>query len=150
VVLTRQEVKSILGMLKGPEWIMATLLYGAGLRLMECMRLRVKDMDVSSNQIVVRSGKGHKDRVTMLPTAVKEPLHRHLERVKEQYRRDVENGYGGVSLPNALERKYPSAAKEWGWQWVFPASKLYIDRQSGAKKRHHPPLLCRSFTRGWL
>jgi len=137
VVLTRQEVKSILSMLKGPEWLMATLLYGAGLRLMKCMRLRVKDVDFSSNQIVVRSGKGHKDRVTMLPTSVKEPLRRHLEAVRTQYRRDFENGYGGVSLPYALERKYPNAAREWGWQWVFPASKLYLDRQSGAKKRHH-------------
>jgi integron integrase len=136
-VLTRQEVKSILSLLKGAEWIMATLLYGAGLRLMECMRLRVKDADFSSNQIVVRSGKGNKDRVTMLPGSVKEPLYRHLERVKEQYRRDLELGYGGVSLPDALERKYPNAAREWSWQWVFPASKLYIDRQTGAKKRHH-------------
>ena len=137
VVLTRQEVKSMLSLLAGTDWIMATLLYGAGLRLMECMRLRVKDVDLSSNQIVVRSGKGNKDRVTMLPTSVKEPLGRHLEAVTTQYRRDLENGYGGVSLPDALERKYPNAAREWGWQWVFPASKLYIERQSGAKKRHH-------------
>jgi len=137
VVLTRQEVKAILSLLTGTDWIMATLLYGAGLRLMECMRLRVKDVDFASNQIVVRSGKGNKDRVTMLPGSVKEPLRRHLEAVRTQYRRDLENGYGGVSLPYALERKYPNAAKEWGWQWVFPASKLYIDRQSGAKKKHH-------------
>ena len=137
VVLTRQEVKSILSTLNGTEWIMATLLYGAGLRLMECMRLRVKDVDFNSNQIVIRSGKGNKDRVTMLPTAVKEPLRRHLAGVRTQYQRDLENGYGGVSLPYALERKYPQAAREWGWQWVFPASKLYLDRQTGAKKRHH-------------
>ena len=124
-------------MLDGTAWLMATLLYGAGLRLMECMRLRVKDVDFSSNQIVVRSGKGNKDRVTMLPTSVKEPLRGHLEWVRRQYQRDVQAGYGGVSLPYALERKYPHAAREWGWQWVFPASRLYTDRQSGTKKRHH-------------
>lgn len=137
VVLTRQEVKSILGVLDGTSWLMAALLYGAGLRLMECMRLRVKDVDFGSNQIVVRSGKGNKDRLTMLPTSVKEPLRAHLERVRRQYQQDVESGCGGVSLPYALERKYPNASKEWGWQWVFPASKLYVDRQSGARKRHH-------------
>lgn len=170
VVLTRQEVKSILSVLNGLEWIMATLLYGAGLRLMECMRLRVKDLDFGSNQIVVRSGKGNKDRLTMVPTAVADPLHRYLEWVREQYRRDLKNGYGGVSLPHALERKYPNAAKEWGWEWVFPASKLYIDRHSGAKKRHHlhksvlqravkeavrqagisKPAGCHPLGRGWL
>jgi integron integrase len=130
VVLTRQEVRAILGVLSGPEWLMAMLLYGAGLRLMECLRLRVQDIDFPSNQIVVRAGKGDKDRVTMLPAAVQEPLRRHLEEVKTQYRRDLENGQGGASLPNALERKYPNAAKEWGWQFVFPASKLSTDPRS--------------------
>ena len=137
VVLTRQEVKSLIDLLHGTEWIMATLLYGGGLRLLECMRLRVKDIDFSSNQIVLRSGKGSKDRLTMLPTSIKEPLRRHLEWVKKQYQRDLQRGYAGVSLPYALERKYPNAAKEWGWQWVFPASKLYIERGSGVTKRHH-------------
>lgn len=137
VVLSRQEVKSVLSSLSGTEWIMATLLYGAGLRLMECMRLRVKDIDFSSNQITVRSGKGDKDRRTMLPASVKEPLCKHLERVRELYKRDLESGFSRVSLPYALERKYPNATKEWGWQWVFPASKLYVDRLSGAKKKHH-------------
>ncbi len=137
VVLTRQEVRAILGALSGPEWLMAMLLYGAGLRLMECLRLRVQDIDFPSNQIVVRAGKGDKDRVTMLPAAVQEPLRRHLEEVKTQYRRDWENGQGGASLPNALERKYPNAAKEWGWQFVFPASKLSTDPRSGMIRRHH-------------
>ena len=137
VVLTRQEVRSIVGLLSGPGWIMGMLLYGAGLRLMECLRLRVKDVDFSCAEIRVRSGKGDKDRVTMLPAAVKEPLRRHLELVKKQYETDLKSGYSGVSLPGALERKYPNAGKEWSWQWVFPASSLYIDRQSGQRKRHH-------------
>ena len=113
------------------------LLYGAGLRLMERLRLRVKDIDFSRSEIRVRAGKGDEDRVTMLPAAVKEPLRRHLEQVKAQHEADLRNDYDGVSLPNALERKYPNAAKEWGWQWVFPASKLYVDHQSGKRKRHH-------------
>ena len=97
----------------------------------------MKDIDFLSNQIVVRGGKGDKDRVTMLPAAVQEPLRRHLEGVRIQYQRDVDNGRGGVSLPNALERKYPNAAKEWGWQFVFPASKLSTDPRSGMTRRHH-------------
>lgn len=138
VVLAKEEVRMILARLHGTEWIMAMLLYGAGLRLMECCRLRVKDIDFTRNEIRVRAGKGDKDRVTMLPAAVKEPLRRHLEQVKQQHEADIGNSYDGVSLPHALARKYPNAAKEWGWQWVFPASKLYQDhRQSGELKRHH-------------
>ena len=137
VVLTRQEVKSILGALDHSDWLMVMLLYGAGLRLMECLQLRVKDIDFTTNQIVVRAGKGDKDRHTMLPTAVKEPLATHLELVKKQHRRDLERGLGRVALPNALERKYPNAGKEWGWQWVFPASSHYTDRATGGKHRHH-------------
>jgi integron integrase len=137
VVLTREEVKSILGLLDGLAWIMGMLLYGAGLRLMECLRLRVKDVDFSRNEIRVRSGKGDKDRVTMLPAAVKEPLLRHLELVRKQYEADVRNGFSGVFLPYALERKYRNAAREWGWQWLFPASKFYVDSQSGKILRHH-------------
>ncbi len=137
VVLTREEVKSILGLLDGVEWIMGMLLYGAGLRLMECLRLRVKDVDFSRNEIRVRSGKGDKDRVTMLPAAVKEPLLRHLELVRKQYEADVRSGFSGVFLPYALERKYPNAARQWGWQWLFPASKFYVDPQSGKILRHH-------------
>jgi integron integrase len=137
VVLTRQEIKSILAVLDRSDWLMAMLLYGAGLRLMECLQLRVKDVDFTSNQIVVRAGKGDKDRHTMLPTAVKEPLAKHLEIIKEQHRRDLDNGLGRVVLPNALDRKYPNAGKEWGWQWVFPATSHYVDRVSGEKRRHH-------------
>jgi integron integrase len=137
VVLSRQEVKSILGILDHSDWLMLMLLYGAGLRLMECLQLRVKDIDFSTNQIVVRAGKGDKDRHTMLPAALKEPLAKHLEIIKEQHRRDLERGLGRVALPNALERKYPNAGKEWGWQWVFPATSHYTDRVTGEKRRHH-------------
>ena len=137
VVLTRQEVKSILGILDHSDWLMVMLLYGAGLRLMECLQLRVKDIDFTTNQIVVRAGKGDKDRHTMLPAVMKEPLARHLEIIKEQHRRDLERGLGRIALPNALERKYPNAGKEWGWQWVFPATSHYTDRETGEQRRHH-------------
>ena len=137
VVLTKEEVKRVLGCLSGTPWLMAMLLYGAGLRLMECCRLRVKDIDFSRNQIVVRAGKGDKDRYTMLPAAVKEPLSRHLQGTKRQHEQDLKNGLGHVALPNALERKYPNAGKDWGWQWVFPAPQHYTDRATGEKRRHH-------------
>jgi integron integrase len=127
----------MLGFLTGPEWLMAMLLYGAGLRLMECLRLRVKDIDFPSNQIVVRGGTGDKDRVTMLPAAVQEPLRRHVEGVRAQYQQDRQAGRGGASLPNALEQKYPHAPKEWGWQFVFLAAKLSRDPRSGKIRRHH-------------
>ena len=104
---------------------------------MECCRLRVKDIDVSRNQIVVRGGKGDKDRYTVLPAAVKEPLLRHLQAVKRQHEEDLRKGLGRVALPNALERKYPNAGKEWAWQWVFPATSHYTDRVTGEKRRHH-------------
>ena len=104
---------------------------------MECMRLRVKDIDFTSNQIVVRSGKGNKDRLTMLPAVVKEPLAWHLTLVRRQHQRDLERGLGHVVLPNALQRKYPNADKEWAWQWIFPASKYYMDRLTGKQYRHH-------------
>jgi integron integrase len=137
VVLTRQEVKSVLGVLDHSDWLMAMLLYGAGLRVMECLQLRVKDIDFTSNQILVRAGKGDKDRHTMLPAAVKEPLVKHLEIIKTQHRRDLDNGLGRVAVPNALDRKYPNAGKEWGWQWVFPATSHYTDRVTGEQRRHH-------------
>jgi integron integrase len=137
VVLTRQEVRAIIQEMEGVEQIMATLLYGAGLRLMECLRLRVQEIDFGSNQITVRAGKGDKDRVTMLPTSVVEPLRRHLEKVKSLYQQDFERGIGGASLPHALERKYPNAPKEWAWQFIFPASKLSLDPRSGKWRRHH-------------
>jgi integron integrase len=137
VVLTRHEMRSILGCLAGSDWLMAMLLYGAGLRLMECLRLRVKDIDVTSSQILVRAGKGDKDRHTMLPAALKEPLGKHLERIKSLHQSDLQRGLGRVSLPNALERKCPNAGKEWGWQWVFPATSHFTDRQTGERRRHH-------------
>jgi integron integrase len=137
VVLTKDEVKRLLNCMSGTPWLMAMLLYGAGLRLMECCRLRVKDIDFSRNQIVVRAGKGDKDRYTMLPATVKEPLIKHLRAVKRQHDEDLKKGLGRVALPNALERKYPNAGKEWGWQWVFPASSHYTDRATGERRRHH-------------
>jgi integron integrase len=135
--LTRQEVKSVLDIVDRTDWLMVMLLYGAGLRLMECLQLRIKDIDFTSNQIIVRAGKGDKDRQTMLPMAVREPLAKHIEIIKEQHRRDLDQDLGRVALPNALNRKYPNAGKEWGWQWVFPATSHYTDRTTGEKRRHH-------------
>ena len=116
---------------------MGLLLYGAGLRLLECARLRIKDVDFASNQIAVRDGKGHKDRVTMLPAAVKAGLAGHLDGVRRQHELDVERGAGWVELPDALRREYPSAGREWAWQWVFPATRFYLERGTGMKYRHH-------------
>jgi integron integrase len=137
VVLRKPEVKALLEMLEGVHWLMGHLLYGAGLRLMECLRLRVKDIDFSANQIVVREGKGDKDRMTMLPLAVKTPLAAHLTRVRELHHRDLARGFGSVYLPHALARKYPQAPKAWGWQWVFPAAQISVDPRSGERRRHH-------------
>jgi len=137
VVLTRGEVRAVLDRLHGVPRLMGLLLYGAGLRLLECARLRIKDVDFASNQIVVRDGKGHKDRVTMLPAAVKAGLARHLDGVRRQHELDVERGSGWVELPDALRRKYPSAGREWAWQWVFPATRIYVDRLTGERRRHH-------------
>lgn len=137
VVFSREEVRDVMYHLAGMKWIMAYLLYGSGLRLMECIRLRVKDVDFSYNQIIVRSGKGNKDRVTMLSQKVKEPLKKHLETVKATHDRDLSEGYGNVYLPYALERKYPNAGTSWGWQYVFPALKRSIDPRSGMERRHH-------------
>jgi len=137
VVLTRAEVKALLGTLAGVHGIMASLLYGAGLRLLECLRLRVKDIDFSSHQILVCEGKGHKDRRTMLPATVQEPLVAHLEHVRLVHQHDLAQGCGRVSLPDALARKYPHADCEWGWQWVFPAAQRNLDPRSGVQRRHH-------------
>jgi integron integrase len=136
-VLTKDEVKTIIDHMNGVPRLMAVLLYGAGLRLMECCRLRVKDIDFSRNEIVVRGGKGDKDRHTMLPLAIKESLCRHMEAMRYQHQEDIEKGLGRVALPNALERKYPNAGREWAWQWIFPAPHHYADRVSGEKRRHH-------------
>ena len=137
VVLTQAEVRALLSQLEGTKWLMASLLYGAGLRLRECLRLRVKDVDFGYRQIVVRDGKGGKDRVTMLPATLIEPLRNHLVRVKRRHERDLEEGYGEVELPFAIERKYPKASRDWGWQYVFPSSKLSADPRSGVIRRHH-------------
>jgi integron integrase len=116
---------------------MALLLYGAGLRLLECCHLRVKDIDFAMNQIVIRDGKGRKDRVTMLPVAVKDTLIAHLVRAREQHQADLRDGAGWVELPNALTRKYPNTGRDWGWQWVFPATRFYVERLTGQRRRHH-------------
>lgn len=137
VVLGKDEVRRILSRMSGAPGLMAMLLYGAGLRLLEVCRLRVKDLDWSQNQIVVRAGKGDKDRLTMLPSAASEPLRRHLESVARQHREDLAKGLGAVELPDALARKYPNASREWGWQWVFPATSHYVDRLTGERRRHH-------------
>ena len=137
VVLTKEEVKHILDRLEGAPWLMAMILYGAGLRLLECCHLRVKDIDSARNQIVVRAGKGNKDRYTMLPVAILEFLRQHLQTVKRQHEEDLKRGLGRVALPDGLERKYPNAGKEWAWQWVFPATSHYVDRLTGERRRHH-------------
>jgi len=116
---------------------MATLLYGAGLRLLECVRLRVQDLDFAMNQIIVRDGKGAKDRVTVLPAVAKEPLTQHLLKVKRQHEADLIWGAGWVELPWALARKYPNAGREWPWQWIFPATRFYLHRATGQRRRHH-------------
>jgi integron integrase len=137
VVLSREEVRGVLSKMEGVPKLMATLLYGSGLRLLECCRLRVKDVDFSRNQIVVRSGKAEKDRATMLPAVIKRPLVPHLEGVRRQHDRDLAAGAGWVELPDALARKLPSAGREWAWQWVFPATRTYLDRGTSQRRRHH-------------
>ncbi|HBX42781.1 MAG TPA: integron integrase [Deltaproteobacteria bacterium] len=137
VVLTRQEVQNVLMHLHGEKWIAAMLMYGAGLRLLECLRLRVKDIDFSYRQIVVREGKGKRDRVTILPAAVENRLRPHLEGVQERHERDLKRRGGYVTLPEALERKYQAANRSWGWQWVFPAHRQFPEASTGSLFRHH-------------
>jgi integron integrase len=137
VVLTRAEVLLVLRQLTGTKRLIVALLYGSGMRLMECLRLRVKDIDFGANQITVREAKGKRDRVTMLPGRLKSPLAIHLERVRGRHRRDVAAGGGRVEMPPALARKYPKAGAEWPWQWVFPAARPHWDRETGELRRHH-------------
>jgi integron integrase len=137
VVLTPEEVRAILGGIQGTERLFLSLLYGTGLRLAEALRLRVKDIDFSYDQIVVRDGKGAKDRVTMLPGTLKAELMAHLKRVKALHDADLREGHGRVHMPHALARKYPSASAEWGWQYVFPAATRSLDPRSGERRRHH-------------
>jgi integron integrase len=136
-VLTRTEVQRLLAGMRGTKWLMASLLYGAGLRLRECLKLRVKDIDFDYRQILVRDGKGAKDRVTMLPASLIELLKAHLVRVKALHERDLAQGCGDVELPHALARKYPRAQYEWAWKFVFPSHKLSPDPGSGVIRRHH-------------
>ena len=139
VVLTREEVRQVLGRLKGrgPSALITALLYGTGMRLLEALSLRVKDIDFGANQITVRGGKGDRDRRTMLPERLKTPLLRHLAEVRTQHERDLGHGAGWVALPGALGLKYPQAGREWAWQWAFPAGRLYEDPHTGQRRRHH-------------
>jgi integron integrase len=131
VVLTPKEVRAVLDGLEGTPRLVCALLYGSGLRLLECLCLRVKDIDFQRNEITVRDGKGGKDRVTMLPASPKASLQAHLERVRRQHEKDLARDLGRAPLPDALARKYPGADRQWAWQWVFPASSHYVDARSG-------------------
>ncbi|MBN1477248.1 integron integrase [Candidatus Sumerlaeota bacterium] len=137
VVMTRDEVKAVLANLSGDKWLMASLMCGAGLRLMECLRLRVQDIDFSRNEILVRDGKGAKDRITMLPTSLKAPLQEHLRHVKATHERDLADGWGRVIMPEALDRKYPHAPKDWRWQWVFLQENRWKNEKTVEEGRHH-------------
>lgn len=138
VVLSRPQVQQIFSRLDGVYLLMARLIYGCGLRVQECVSLRIQDIDLAGSSLTVRSGKGDKDRLTMLPEAVKAPLLTHLDQVRNLYEQDREEGISqGVWLPNALERKYPNAPREWGWFWIFPSANLSVDPRSGRTLRHH-------------
>lgn len=137
VVLTVAEVQAVLSRLSGSHLLIASLLYGGGMRLMEAVRLRVQDVEFSRHEIIVRDGKGFKDRVTMLPEAVVVQLKAHLVKVKALHEEDLAQGYGEVYLPFALDKKYPNAGREWGWQYVFPSKNLSVDPRSGKTRRHH-------------
>ena len=148
VVLSRAEVGRLLAAMQGTKWLMASLLYGAGLRQIECLQLRVKDVDFAYRQVLVRDAKGAKDRVTMLPDQTVQPLQAHLGRVRLMHQRDLAGGHGEVNLPYALARKYPRAGREWAWQFVFPSGVLSADPDSGVIRRHHvfPHTLGRAVT----
>lgn len=137
VVLTVNEVEKIFKLVEGTHLLFIQLLYGSGLRLMELARLRVQDIDFEMNNITVRDGKGNKDRFTILPDYVKTQLKEHLEKVRKLHEKDLKDGYGEVYLPDALERKYPKAGKEWRWQYIFPSARLSVDPRSGKIRRHH-------------
>jgi integron integrase len=137
IVLTRFEVERLLAALQDTAWLMGSLLYGSGLRLIECLRLRVKDIDFTRHEIVVREGKGNKDRVTVLPRTIEPALETHLERVRRLHTADLQSGFGVAPLPNALAVKYPNAGRDWAWQWIFPAKRIGVDPRSGKRQRHH-------------
>jgi len=136
-VLGQQEVQSVLANLRGVYWLIGVLLYGSGLRLTEALRLRVKDLELDDLRVVVRDGKGRKDRVTILAESVVIHLRAHLAKIKELHRQAIERGFGGVELPHALERKYPRAHLEWAWQYVFPANRASVDPRTQRRRRHH-------------
>lgn len=136
-VMTRDEVKAVLEQLEGDRRLVASLLYGSGLRLGECLSLRVQDIDLNRYEITVRNAKGAEDRMTMLPQSLRTPLQDHLRNVKAMHRRDLSAGWGKVELPNALARKYPNAAHDWRWQWVFPQRNRWKNPRSGEEGRHH-------------
>ena len=137
VVLTVGEVRAVLHHLDGAEALVAQLLYGGGLRLMEALRLRIKDVDLEQRCITVRCGKGDKDRRTVLPSSLVDPLKRHMNEVQHQHQNDLSAGWGAVELPHALERKYRNAAREWGWQWLFPQGRRWRDPRQSIEGRHH-------------
>jgi integron integrase len=137
VVLTREEVASVISLLEGTPQLVVKLLYGSGLRIMEAMRLRIKDVDFAMKQVTVRSGKGDKDRVTTFPASLTPLLQNHLARVKTLHQQDLAAGLGEVYLPHALNRKYPNVAREWGWQYIFPAREVSVDPRGGVKRRQH-------------
>jgi len=137
VVFTRQEIKALLAQFEGTRWLIFSLMYGCGFRILECLRLRVKDIDYHYKQIIIRDAKGGKDRVTLLPESLIEPIRNHLARVKILHKQDLASGFGCVYLPHALERKYPKACREWPWQFVFPANNISVDPRSGVRRRHH-------------
>jgi integron integrase len=137
LVLAREEVAAILRFMRGTPRLMCALMYGSGLRLLECCRLRVKDVDLARQELVVHDGKGRKDRVTVLPARLVPPLRAHLDRVQRQHNADLEGQAGCVALPGALARKYPNAHREWAWQWVFPATRIHTDVATGERRRHH-------------
>jgi len=137
LVLSRAEVQAILAGVRGTPALMCALMYGAGLRLLECCRMRIKDVDFARGELVVHDGKGRKDRVTVLPARLAGPLAQHIQRMRARHTADVAAGAGSVALPDALDRKYANAHREWAWQWVFPADRFYTDPATGQKRRHH-------------
>ena len=139
VVLTRQEVRVVLAHLEATTWLMAALVYGAGLRLLECLRLRVKDIDFGYQHLLIRDAKGQKDCITLLPQNLTDPLRSHLARVRTLHEQDLRDGFGRVHLPFALATKYPNADRQWEWQYVFPSRRRSTDPRSGAQRRHHAP-----------
>ena len=137
VVLTPDEVRRLLAALDGTVWLMASLMYGSGLRLLECVELRVKDLDLDTREVRVRDGKGRRDRVTMIPVRLVEPLAARMAETRRLHEADIRSGAGWVALPDALSRKFPNAGRELAWQWLFPATRTYLDPGSGQRRRHH-------------